>query len=181
MTTRTNARTHARSRWPYRCVGSPCVRPRSLRRCKTIWSLLSLRGSIAADPTDGSAVRRCRVATSAPKTAGVRAAERLHRPPRWHLFPFSTRRCHLGRGSPTQRAQPDGDGSISRFTGRAFGKAAVYQQMPTGSCSGRKISASSTNMNVNTPRRGRKEGRKDLVKSPLTQCRPRHDERRCFR
>lgn len=36
--------TNARSRWPCRCVGSPRVRPRSLRRCKTIWSLLSLRG-----------------------------------------------------------------------------------------------------------------------------------------
>lgn len=132
--------TNARSRWPYRCVGSPCVRPRSLRRCKTIWSLLSLRGSIAADPTDRSAIRRCRVATSAPKTAGMQAAKRLHRPLRWHLLPFSTHRCHLGRGSPTKRAQPDGDGSISRFTGRAFGKAVIHQQMSTGSCSSARVS-----------------------------------------
>lgn len=79
-------------------------------------------------------------------------------------FLFSTHRCHLGRGSPTKRAQPDGDGSISRFTGRAFGKAVIYQQMSTGLCSSALVSKNKRVFNkherkhTTTRKEGRKEG-----------------------
>lgn len=164
---------HLSTSWQHKCVLllavqvcwiPPCVRPHLLRRSEMISSLLSFRRSIsaAADLIDQSAIRGRCAPTSALKTLGNRTIKRLYRALRWRLFPFSTHRCHLGRRQPNKTRWA----WWRWFNFDGFREGILAQLWYINRCRRdcvvlvmcRKTKASLTNTNVNTPRRGRKEG-----------------------